>query len=90
MWGEGEGGEMPIFEYICQKCSNEFETLVISKGTDVECPECSSHELTKKMSVSNIKSGGDGAGSSETERSPSSSSTSGCSSCISRNCSTCN
>ncbi len=41
---------MPIFEYICGKCDNHFETLVRS-GTTVECPSCHSTKLEKQLSV---------------------------------------
>jgi len=44
------GKAMPIFEYLCRKCNNRFETLVRS-GTTVECPSCSSTTLEKQLSV---------------------------------------
>ena len=31
---------MPIYEYICRKCGNEFEVLVFNKDEKPECPEC--------------------------------------------------
>lgn len=41
---------MPIYEYACPKCGNEFEVLVRS-GTTPECPGCHSTQLEKKLSV---------------------------------------
>lgn len=41
---------MPIFEYTCQDCHNEFEALVRS-DTVPECPVCHSVSLEKKLSV---------------------------------------
>ena len=43
---------MPIFEYVCGKCDNRFETLVRG-GSTVECPSCSSTNLEKQLSVFN-------------------------------------
>jgi putative FmdB family regulatory protein len=41
---------MPIYEYACGQCGNEFEALVRSDTTP-ECPGCHSTELRKKLSV---------------------------------------
>jgi len=41
---------MPIYEYACHKCGQEFETLVRS-GTVADCPRCHSTDLEKKLSV---------------------------------------
>ena len=41
---------MPIYEYACSRCGNEFETLVRS-GTVPDCPSCHSTDLAKKLSV---------------------------------------
>ena len=43
---------MPIFEYVCGKCDNRFETLV-RNGSTVECPSCSSTKVEKQLSVFN-------------------------------------
>jgi putative FmdB family regulatory protein len=38
---------MPIYEYACQKCGNEFELLV--RGQDrAACPKCKSAELERR------------------------------------------
>ena len=41
---------MPIYEYACQECHTQFETLVRS-GTVPECPQCHSTRLEKQLSV---------------------------------------
>lgn len=41
---------MPIYEYACQDCGKQFETLVRS-DTVPECPACHSVSLEKKLSV---------------------------------------
>jgi putative FmdB family regulatory protein len=41
---------MPIYEYTCQQCENEFEALVRA-DTVPECPKCHSGELKKMLSV---------------------------------------
>ena len=41
---------MPIYEYACNKCGHEFETLVRS-STVPDCPSCRSTDLAKKLSV---------------------------------------
>ena len=41
---------MPIYEYACNQCRHEFETLVRS-DTVPDCPSCHSTDLEKKLSV---------------------------------------
>ena len=41
---------MPIYEYICQDCSHEFEHLVRGSETPA-CPSCGKERLAKKFSV---------------------------------------
>ena len=41
---------MPIYEYACQDCGREFETLVRS-DTVPACPQCHSTQLDKQLSV---------------------------------------
>jgi putative FmdB family regulatory protein len=43
---------MPIYEFICEQCGNEFEELVRStSSSDLLCPECHSEQVIKKMST---------------------------------------
>jgi len=41
---------MPIYEYACKQCGQQFEALVRSDTTP-ECPGCHSTELDKLLSV---------------------------------------
>jgi putative FmdB family regulatory protein len=41
---------MPIYEYSCEACGREFETLVRS-GETPACPQCESTRLHKRLSV---------------------------------------
>ena len=68
---------MPIYEYRCNACSEEFEKLVFG-NKDVDCPKCSSLDVKKKMST---------FGMSGVEK-PSAGS-SGCTSCSKGTCSSC-
>ncbi|OGW62395.1 MAG: hypothetical protein A2V83_08375 [Nitrospirae bacterium RBG_16_64_22] len=44
---------MPIYEYRCQACGNEFEKLILgsSGGDGVSCPSCGGSDVAKKLSV---------------------------------------
>jgi putative FmdB family regulatory protein len=41
---------MPIFEYICRECQNEFEALIFGQQK-AECPKCQSKQLEPQLSV---------------------------------------
>ncbi len=41
---------MPIFEYICQDCQHEFETLIFGRDK-AKCPNCQSQKLSPQLSV---------------------------------------
>jgi putative FmdB family regulatory protein len=40
---------MPIFEYVCEDCEQNFEALIIHHE-DVKCPGCNSAHLSKQYS----------------------------------------
>jgi len=46
---------MPIYEYSCKKCSNQFELLVRGKKTPA-CPSCDSEDLKRLLSVPAVRS----------------------------------
>ncbi len=47
---------MPIYEYRCDQCDTEFETLV-RRGEQVVCPHCGSEQLQKLISAHAVGSG---------------------------------
>lgn len=51
---------MPIYEFQCNDCGNDFEKLVrrISAIEEVVCPECHSMEVHKKLSIFSSKTAG--------------------------------
>lgn len=76
---------MPIYEFYCQDCDGQFETLVMRSSDPVACPQCGTEKVTRVLSVFGFKSGGDrGAASSRTA-----SGSSGCSGCVASSCSGC-
>jgi putative FmdB family regulatory protein len=46
---------MPIYEYRCTACSNEFERLV-RPGDVPACPACSATDLERLLSLSSVSS----------------------------------
>jgi len=45
---------MPIFEYKCRGCGNEFEALVRKSDTPA-CPSCNGTELERLLSLPALK-----------------------------------
>ncbi len=45
---------MPIFDYICKECDNEFEALVRG-SVPAKCPKCGSENLDRQLSMPNMK-----------------------------------
>jgi len=41
---------MPLFEFHCETCDSQFETLV-RNGEAAQCPECGDKRLQKLMSA---------------------------------------
>ncbi len=73
---------MPVYEYLCKKCGEDFEYLIRS-GSDVPaCPKCDGEKLEKKFSSFGFRSAG--KDSVDTK-----SGSSSCSSCSSKSCTTC-
>ncbi|MGQ9584143.1 MAG: FmdB family zinc ribbon protein [Anaerolineae bacterium] len=44
---------MPIYEYRCEECGEEFEKFVRSMrgGEEVRCPRCQSAKVQKRISL---------------------------------------
>ncbi len=52
---------MPIYEFICRNCGNQFDKLTSYdwKSAGINCPNCSSTDIELTVSrVGGIKSGG--------------------------------
>jgi putative FmdB family regulatory protein len=41
---------VPIYEYVCLDCQEQFETLVLGSDEEVTCPSCQSDKLERAMS----------------------------------------
>lgn len=76
---------MPIYEYKCNQCEKEFETLVMG-GRAPECPECDSQDLSRLMSACGFISKGVASNGETTIKS---SASSACGSCASTDCGSC-
>lgn len=81
---------MPIFEYTCKKCKNQFEELVFGEGEPVPCPKCGSEKTQKLMSCCRSKvGGGPGGGDDAPAPAAPAPARSGCGGCSGGSCSTC-
>ena len=69
---------MPVYEYICNDCREDFEKLVFGH-IDITCPKCASANIKKKVSA---------FGMSGVEK-PFAGSTGGCGSCSKGSCGSC-
>lgn len=47
---------MPIFEYRCSACGDEFEMLVLNSSPVPGCASCGSEDIEKMMSISSVSS----------------------------------
>lgn len=74
---------MPIYEYQCEKCSEEFECLVFGSEKPA-CPSCDCKKTRRLMSACGFVSKGSGG-----ETVSSSASSSACGSCAATSCSSC-
>jgi putative FmdB family regulatory protein len=73
---------MPIYEYHCEKCGQDFECLIIGSDTP-QCTTCNNKKVTKLMSACGFVSKGGGG------ETVSSSAGSSCSSCSASSCAGC-
>ena len=72
---------MPIYEYVCIDCKNQFEVLRTMKDADepIACSLCSGNHTSRMLSLFNAQSGGRVVAGGN----------SGCATCSSSACSTC-
>jgi putative FmdB family regulatory protein len=47
---------MPLFEYRCRACGNEFEHLVLHSSPPAECPGCQARDLEQLVSLCGMSS----------------------------------
>jgi putative FmdB family regulatory protein len=75
---------MPLYEFECGKCGQVFEELcrLGSNGKGIACPGCAGKRLRRLMSVFAVHSSSREPAAAESRAS--------CSTCSSKQCSTCN
>ena len=49
---------MPIYEYHCRQCANEFELLVLKGSPVPACPSCQSQDIEQLLSGFAVSSEG--------------------------------
>lgn len=49
---------MPIYEYQCHKCGNEFELLILKGSPAPACPSCQSEDIEQLLSGFAVSSEG--------------------------------
>ncbi|MFW6357090.1 MAG: FmdB family zinc ribbon protein [bacterium] len=51
---------MPIYEFQCLKCRDQFEEIILSSSEteSVQCPKCGCAKVTKLLSTGNIRADG--------------------------------
>lgn len=74
---------MPIYEFCCKDCGQNFERLIFG-AEKAECPECNSRKVERLMSACGFISKGQGG-----ETVSSSASASSCSGCSAGSCASC-
>jgi len=52
---------MPIYEYKCNKCGQEYEALVMGSEDAVECSKCGSQKKERLLSSCSHRGGSLGA-----------------------------
>jgi putative FmdB family regulatory protein len=84
MWGALKGENiMPIYEFCCNECGQNFEFLVLG-SEKAACPACSSMKVNRLMSACGFVSKGKGG-----ETVGTSASSASCSGCAATSCATC-
>lgn len=48
---------MPMYEFVCEGCQNQFEELVFSQDEQVPCPKCGSSHVSRILSAFAFKCG---------------------------------
>ena len=81
IWSIFWGLRMPIYEYVCMDCNNQFEVIRTMMAADepIACVNCEGIQTSRMLSLFNAQSGGRVVAGGN----------SGCASCSSNACSTC-
>ena len=53
----GSDEAMPIYEYVCDNCSEAFERIVRRSDQEIDCPKCGGFAVTRQVSAFAFKSG---------------------------------
>lgn len=75
---------MPIYEYHCNGCGNDFEYLVIGGSEPAQCPTCNAASVCRLMSTCGFVSKGTGG-----ETVSQSAGASSCTGCSASSCAGC-
>lgn len=79
---------MPIFEYVCNACHEEFEEIILGDEQPV-CPSCGASDTTKLISKGVFRTGGPIVTGSPSANAITSRGKSACAGCSGGNCSSC-
>ena len=81
---------MPIYEYICRDCKNEFEVIRPMGQADVPmaCASCGGENIKRKISVFYAESGGKAPRTSR-DKAVAGTSAPSCGSCVGGSCANC-
>lgn len=81
---------MPIYEYRCEACGEEFEELVSATADSPPCPKCKSKKTGKLLSCCRFKTEGDFVPKTmHPSMRPKAASSGGCAGCSGGSCATC-
>jgi len=47
---------MPLYEYKCSGCGNQFEVLILKASQPVACPSCASDSVERVLSMFAVSS----------------------------------
>lgn len=46
---------MPMYEYVCARCSKEFEEIVSNAAATPACPNCKETDQVEKVPLSRVR-----------------------------------
>ena len=48
---------MPLYEYVCGRCSKQFEELVANDAATPDCPTCAQHDEVSRIRFARVRVG---------------------------------